>query len=87
MAERGAFERVGGGLKAHGITQKRLGEVMGMTSQLIGAAKRSEQRQRDYGFLGALKLACLYLLEHPEWAVERGGKKPSSRRKKQKKTS
>ncbi|MBI2191994.1 MAG: hypothetical protein HYU36_08425 [Planctomycetes bacterium] len=50
-------------LRARGITQKQVVEILGINSGLFGSAKRLEKRGRRYGFLNACKLACAYLLE------------------------
>lgn len=46
-----------------GITQAAFGRSIGMSSQHISAVKKSENRNRHFKELGAIKLACLYLLE------------------------
>jgi uncharacterized Zn finger protein len=51
-------------LKAKGITQKAFAESMGMNPRHLGAVKSSERRSRYFNELGAIKLACLWVLEH-----------------------
>jgi len=46
-----------------GITQAAFGRSIGMSSQHVSAVKRSEARNRHFKELGAIKLACLYILE------------------------
>jgi transcriptional regulator with XRE-family HTH domain len=50
-------------LKAKGITQKAFAESIGMNPQHLGAVKSSEQRNHFFNELGAIKLACLWMLE------------------------
>jgi uncharacterized Zn finger protein len=51
-------------LKANGITQKAFAESIGMNPRQLGAVKSSEQRNHFFNELGAIKLACLWVLEH-----------------------
>lgn len=51
-------------LKKHKITQKAVGEAIGMSSQMISSLKRSEKRNYRPNELGATKLACLWVLEN-----------------------
>ena len=51
-------------LKAKGITQKAFAESIGMNPRHLGAVKSSEKRARYFNELGAIKLACLWVLEH-----------------------
>ena len=51
-------------LKANGITQKAFAESMGMNPRHLGSVKSSEKRNRYFNELGAIKLACLWALEH-----------------------
>ena len=46
-----------------GITQAAFGKSIGISSQHISAVKKSENRNRHFKELGAIKLACLYILE------------------------
>ncbi len=51
-------------LKAEGITQKQFAESVGMNPRQLSAIKASELRNRYFNELGAVKLACLWMLEH-----------------------
>lgn len=51
-------------LKEHGITQSAFAESIGCSSQHLAAVKRSELRHHYFHELGAMKLACLWVLEH-----------------------
>jgi len=51
-------------LKAKGIPQKAFAESIGMGSGHLSAVKSSERRNRFFNELGAIKLACLWMLEH-----------------------
>jgi uncharacterized Zn finger protein len=51
-------------LKAKGITQQALAGSMGMPANHFSALKRSESRNHFFHELGAVKLACLWALEH-----------------------
>ena len=51
-------------LKAKGITQKAFAESIGMNPRHLGAVKSSERRNHFFNELGAIKLACLWALEH-----------------------
>ncbi|MEA3397376.1 MAG: hypothetical protein U9R05_07935, partial [Chloroflexota bacterium] len=55
-------------LKARGITQKAFAASIGMNTRHLLAVKSSERRNRYFNELGALKLACLWVLEH--WGQE-----------------
>ena len=46
-----------------GITQAAFAKSIGMSSRHIGAVKTAENRNRQFKELGAIKLACLYVLE------------------------
>lgn len=50
-------------LKEQGVTQKSFAESVGMSSKKLSAIKSSERRNRYYHELGAVKLACLWILE------------------------
>ena len=52
-------------LKERGITQKALAESLGMNPRHLTAIKSSETRNRYFNELGAVKVACL-------WVIERG---------------
>jgi hypothetical protein len=66
------------GLKAHGLSQKRAAELLGTSGRTLGNAVRGEDRNRPPAALGALKLACLYLLEWAE-AEQKGGLRRSKK--------
>jgi hypothetical protein len=51
-------------LKANGITRKAFAESLGMSSQYLSAVKSSERRNRYFNELGAIKIACLWVLEN-----------------------
>lgn len=51
-------------LRTKGVTQKALAESIGMNPQHITAVKSSERRNRYFTELGAMKLACMWVLEH-----------------------
>ena len=51
-------------LKDRGITQKALAESIGMNGRHLSAIKSSERRNRYFNELGAVKLACLWVLQH-----------------------
>lgn len=51
-------------LKAIGISQKQLAETVGISPRQLSVVKSSESRNRFYNELGALKLACVWMLEH-----------------------
>lgn len=51
-------------LKERGITQSAFAESIGCSTQHLGAVKRSELRHHYFHELGAMKLACLWMLEH-----------------------
>lgn len=51
-------------LKAKGITQKAFAESIGMNPRHLTTVKSSELRNHYYNELGALKLACLWMLDH-----------------------
>ena len=55
-------------LKREGITQTAFAASIGMSSQKLAAIKSSERRNRYFHELGAVKLACL-------WVLDRFGKK------------
>lgn len=46
-----------------GITQAAFGRGIGVSSQHISVVKKAESRNRHFKELGAIKLACLYVLE------------------------
>ena len=51
-------------LAGKGITQKAFAESIGMNPRHLSAIKSSELRNRYFNELGAMKLACLWVLEH-----------------------
>lgn len=51
-------------LKTKGITQKAFAEAIGMSSRHLSSVRSSELRNRYYNELGAIKLSCLWVLEH-----------------------
>jgi len=51
-------------LKAKCISQKAFAESIGMNPRHLGAVKSSERRNHFFNELGAIKLACLWMLEH-----------------------
>ncbi|MDY7079080.1 MAG: hypothetical protein SXV54_19370 [Chloroflexota bacterium] len=53
-------------LKAHDLSPRRLGELLGAGRRTLSDAARDEARNQRADTLGALKLACLYLLERAE---------------------
>ncbi|MFN8492386.1 MAG: hypothetical protein U0350_32595 [Caldilineaceae bacterium] len=63
-------------LKERGVTQTAFAQSIGSSVQHLGAVKRSELRNHFYHELGAMKLACLWVLEHlDEFTLEKKGKK------------
>jgi uncharacterized Zn finger protein len=51
-------------LKAQGIAQKEFAQSIGMNPRHLSSIKSSELRNRYYNELGAIKLACLWVMEH-----------------------
>jgi len=51
-------------LKAKGISQAAFAETIGMNPRHLGAVKSSKKRNHFFNELGAIKLACLWMLEH-----------------------
>lgn len=51
-------------LKSAGISQKEFAETVGTTSRYLSSVKTSEARNRSYKGLGAVKLACLWMIEN-----------------------
>jgi uncharacterized Zn finger protein len=51
-------------LKVKGITQKAFAESIGLNPSHLGTVKSSERRNHFFNELGAIKLACLWMLEH-----------------------
>lgn len=59
-------------LREAGITQKAFAESIGMSPKHLTAVKSSERRNRQFYELGAIKLACLWVLEHLSDQTEGG---------------
>jgi hypothetical protein len=53
-------------LKDHGLSPRQMGELLGAGRRTLSDAARDEARNQGADTLGALKLACLYLLEWAE---------------------
>jgi len=51
-------------LKSVGISQKEFAEAVGTSSQHLSSVKASEARNRFFKGLGAIKLACLWMIEN-----------------------
>jgi hypothetical protein len=51
-------------LREKGVSQKAFAESIGMSSQKLGVIKRSEDQNRYFHELGAVKLACLWVLQN-----------------------
>ncbi len=51
-------------LKEKGITQTAFAQAIGSSPQHVGAVKKSELSNRIHNELGAIKLACLWVLDH-----------------------
>ena len=58
--------------RRRGLTQKRLAEMFGLPANFLSVVKRSECKGHYFNFIGAYKIACLYVLEMDE---QRGEKK------------
>lgn len=56
-------------LREQGITQKAFAESIGMSPRHLAAVKASEARHRHFHELGAIKLACLWVLEHAKEVI------------------
>ncbi len=52
--------------RQRGITQKRLAEMFYLPPNFLSVVKRSERRGHYFHFIGACKLACLYVLSLPD---------------------
>jgi uncharacterized Zn finger protein len=68
-------------LKAQGITQKQFAESIGMNARQLSAIKASELRNRFFNELGAVKLACLWMLERFEKVEWRSARPPDNQMK------
>lgn len=51
-------------LKSAGISQKEFAEAVGTSSQHLSSVKAGEARNRFFKGLGAIKLACLWMIEN-----------------------
>ncbi len=51
-------------MKKKGISQKAFAESLGLSVQHLSAVKRAERSNRTYHELGAIKLACVWVLTH-----------------------
>ena len=51
-------------LRERGITQKAFAEAVGMKPSMLTVYKSSEARHHYFSELGAVKLACLWMLQH-----------------------
>jgi hypothetical protein len=49
--------------RARGITQKRLATLFRLPANFLTVVKSSERKGHYFNFIGACKLACLYMLE------------------------
>lgn len=54
-----------------GITQKRLAEMFRLPSNFLSVVKRSERRGHYFNFIGACKIACLYVLAMNEQTAQK----------------
>jgi hypothetical protein len=52
--------------RARGITQKRLASMFRLPSNFLTVVKSSERKGHYFNFIGACKIACLYVLEMEE---------------------
>lgn len=57
--------------RQRGITQKRLAEMFRLPSNFLSVVKRSERKGHYFNFIGACKIACLYVLEIDEQQREK----------------
>lgn len=51
-------------LRERGITQKAFAESLGMKPSMLTVYKSSEARHHYFSELGAVKLACVWMLQH-----------------------
>lgn len=56
--------------RRQGITQKRLAEMFRLPSNFLTVVKRSERKGHYFNFIGACKIACLYVLAMNQDASE-----------------
>lgn len=54
--------------RRRGITQKRLAEMFRLPPNFLSVVKRSERKGHYFNFIGACKIACLYVLAMSERA-------------------
>jgi hypothetical protein len=54
--------------RARGVTQKRLVEMFRLPPNFLTVVKSSERKGHYFNFIGACKIACLYVLEMKERA-------------------
>jgi hypothetical protein len=57
--------------RARGITQKRLAAMFQLPPNFLTVVKRSERKGHYFNFIGACKIACLYVLEMSEQVARR----------------
>lgn len=57
--------------RKRGISQKRLAEMFRLPANFLSVVKRSERKGHYFNFIGACKLACLYVLEMDEQREEK----------------
>ncbi|HEY4721601.1 MAG TPA: hypothetical protein VII92_07115 [Anaerolineae bacterium] len=55
--------------RQRGITQKRLAGMFRLPPNFLSVVKRSERIGHYFNFIGACKLACLYVLSLPDSAT------------------
>ena len=56
--------------RQRGITQKRLAGMFRLPPGFLSVVKRSERMGHYFNFIGACKLACLYVLSLPNGALQ-----------------
>lgn len=52
--------------RRRGMTQKRLAKMFRLPSNFLSVVKRSERKGHYFNFIGACKIACLYVLTMDE---------------------
>ncbi len=57
--------------RQRGITQARLAGMFRLPPNFLSVVKSSERKGHYFNFIGACKLACLYVLSMPEGATEK----------------
>jgi hypothetical protein len=60
------LESLLGECRARGITQKRLATMFRLPPNFLSVVKSSERKGHYFNFIGACKIACLYVLEISE---------------------